>query len=244
MDDGIPIRVTIEATDPDASEKPQFSRLNYTIVSSNDTSNRFSLDSVTGMLTAASMIYNPLNVSSNYFGFRIAVTDAGGLSTVVNVVVYLSNTNQLPRFSDRTLSLPENVPQGTLLVRFNASDLVRFLALRPANVSAPLSECVSISVRACAHVCVCLHFQDVLDLHTAALYNDIFDSVGLPVFEISTWKPRQVINDVVWTFWQINVSTGSVNFERMAVRNVRVQVLLLCLQGISAFAPVCFVDFT
>ncbi len=86
MDDGIPIRVSIVAADPDGADKPEWSKLNYTIASSNDTAGLFTLDTQTGVLTAASMIFNATNLAANYFGFNITVTDAGGLKTTALVV--------------------------------------------------------------------------------------------------------------------------------------------------------------
>jgi hypothetical protein len=86
VDDGIPIRVSVVASDPDDVNKPEWSKLNYTIASSNDTARLFSLDTQTGTLTAASMIFNATSLPANYFGFNITVMDAGGLSTTVLVV--------------------------------------------------------------------------------------------------------------------------------------------------------------
>ncbi len=55
--------------------------------------------------------------------------------------------------------------------------------------------------------------------------------MGLPVFEVFSSAPRQVINNVAYTFGRIVVATGLINFERMAVRSVKVQVRKALVAG-------------
>jgi hypothetical protein len=66
--------------------------------------------------------------------------------------------------------------------------------------------------------------QDPTDTHVLSLAGDTLDSVGLPVFEVFSPSPRQVISNIMYTFGRIIVSTGLINFERMPVRSVKVQV--------------------
>ncbi len=57
LDVGVAIRVNLVASDPDSAFKPEFSRLNYTIVSTNDTNGVFGLDAASGVFSAP-----PLNL--------------------------------------------------------------------------------------------------------------------------------------------------------------------------------------
>ena len=72
LDVGASIRVNLIASDPDSSFKPEFSRLNYTIVTTNDTSGYFLLDPVSGVFSAPPLNLD-LDPTKNAFYFLVSV---------------------------------------------------------------------------------------------------------------------------------------------------------------------------
>ena len=70
LDVATPIRVSIAAFDPDSGFKPQFSKLNYSVLQSNDTNGYFLLDPVSGVFTGPPLNLD-LDSTKNAFYFQV-----------------------------------------------------------------------------------------------------------------------------------------------------------------------------
>ena len=70
LDVATPIRVSLVAFDPDSSFKPQFSKLNFSIVATNDTNGYFFLDPATGVFTGPPLNLD-LDATKNAFFFQV-----------------------------------------------------------------------------------------------------------------------------------------------------------------------------
>ena len=65
---------------------------------------------------------NLTNPELNYYLFNISVTDPGGLSSMAEVLFYLSDTNVAPVVAGGSASIAENSPPGVRIILVNVSD--------------------------------------------------------------------------------------------------------------------------
>lgn len=96
--------------------------LTYAILSGN-TSGAFAIDANTGIITAA----NPAAIDYEQnpsFALNIQVTDNGvpARSSTAVLTINVGNVNDPPTMPNKTVTLPENSPIGTLVTLANASD--------------------------------------------------------------------------------------------------------------------------
>lgn len=96
--------------------------LSYAILSGN-TSGAFAINPNTGIITAA----NPAAIDYEQnpsFALNIQVTDNGvpARSSTAVLTIYVGNVNDPPTMPNKTVTLPENSPIGTLVTLANASD--------------------------------------------------------------------------------------------------------------------------
>jgi hypothetical protein len=70
LDVATPIRVSLAAFDPDSGFKPQFSKLNFSVLESNDTNGYFLLDPVSGVFTGPPLNLD-LDPTKNAFYFKV-----------------------------------------------------------------------------------------------------------------------------------------------------------------------------
>ncbi len=90
--------------------------MNYTILTRNDTidvskPNPFSLDALTGVLTAPSIVYDPTHPELYTYIFVVQVMDAGGLTATPTITVTVSSANLTPKLNNAVVSVNENVGQ-------------------------------------------------------------------------------------------------------------------------------------
>jgi hypothetical protein len=70
LDVATPVRVSLAAFDPDSGFKPEFSRLNFSVLESNDTNGYFRLDPVSGVFTGPPLNLD-LDPTKNAFYFKV-----------------------------------------------------------------------------------------------------------------------------------------------------------------------------
>ncbi len=71
LDVAVPVRVVLVARDPDSQLKPQFSRMTFTILATNDTQSYFQLDTATGVMTGPALsIDTDMTMNAWYFLVR------------------------------------------------------------------------------------------------------------------------------------------------------------------------------
>lgn len=81
LDVATPIRVSLVAFDPDSSFKPQFSKLNFSVITTNDTNGYFFLDPATGVFTGPPLNLD-LDATKNAFFFQVTKLKHGGEAPV------------------------------------------------------------------------------------------------------------------------------------------------------------------
>lgn len=104
---------TVTGTDPDANQT-----LSYAITAGN-VNGAFAIDPVTGAITVA----NPAAIdfeTTPTFALSVTATDDGApaLSTTASVTVSLSNANDAPSLYAAAVSIPENLPNGSLVFAY------------------------------------------------------------------------------------------------------------------------------
>ncbi len=221
------------ALDPDSLQKPQFSRLAYEVVQTNDTRQHFSLNRTSGVFTAPALSLDTGgDVTMNAFYFLVGVCAVGTVADSWPAPFCVRRRHQeCPAFDCTPL------PLFGLPMQVNVSDagglfalVVVELYLSNANVApvVPGGVCSvpENSPEGTFLTSVIVFDGNPFDRLTSLLYGSLNDNGDVPIVKlVPSGVPRN---------WSLVVAAGVVDFESNSVRTIGVRVRVVLLRVIAA----------